>query len=1467
MSRRDSAERSLPQVAGAVHEVNGAPPALGHIDEGEPPSKIRSSPPRIEGLGVLATSGSNGHPAGEGSSNAKSDSEAETIVLPGKEDGSTERTRKSIKHEDDSDGEGPIGGPDMEMKDVAPTTEISGNRQERKVRTSNVTGKRKRSKVDNKEGKDYGGGDVVAPNSTLSSHVTKNYRQRDDDLESRSRSSTPQGKSVGSDHDLQKQRPGKVVPGQSNGHLKRGQQQPADSKDTVNNDWRDSTNATQGPLLQASKERSLSPHHRPRRRADSVQSLQPQAVNGHQLKKRRLPPPLHATRESRSSEGDHSESSSGTGSPYAYPHLPRVASGETSMMSPAKMPHKKHRDQIGRTFLARACAADEIEHARTRLAERPEDIDVADNAGNTPLQIAALGGCAPIVELLIEAGCDIHCKNNEKDTPLIDAVENGHLTVVKLLLDAGANPRQGNVNGKQPLDLLDTDDKNHNAIKDALLSAQRKLDLRRQSEDHGKAKASKSKETDRSSRGGSAASTRGSPHLVAPRSPPAASISTRRRTGRNEQTRNDFLFLNSTHENLRIQAGKGDMAAVGNILNVLQKADPESLIAAARGGHDEVMQLLLGMGNADADPSPLRSAEYKAGYNTPMLAAIGQGNEKVLQLLLTQQDFDPTGHDHRGHTYYDIAQERQGPNWEKESAILKEAFDKHVGKIRKIRSGTKLEASSGSPRKHREQDREVGHKSRAISTSPARPPHKKNLVKSPSRSSLESGAIHSRRDSATKDAKNSEKALRRGSTREKVSANNSGPHINIIRDEDTDNSVAVSDRESTPLGPPRATVHRVKGRGSDVISNASDGENSRPRRKLVSGKVLKSDQEKKRKASLVSSVSSESTKDTTGSFNTSKGALGGALTPTQVNASGTEPVDQLSLARSKIDATNPEHAMEKAITKQRPSKRDDSRDRLSAVRGEAGSKRRHSSMSPNRSSSRDSETRRTQTDEMAKKKRRRLEEERNESSNIRKYAKDHSYTPRPAKTANMDRVAETTGLSSGNSEHASSITTAESNLEALDLSKQRKTIVEDTPTVNDEHRKKKPGDNYERELASDKTPEPESGAAVVDAHELEIHPRAPDIGSSETQKAQEENDKQKNEAKKEQEHQAQILRERAAEQARIDQKAEEERRRAEAEREEQARAEKEEADRKARIAREEEALRLEEERRVEEVARRMLVARQEEEARIEKKRRDEEMQKLLRIRREEQDRKRAEHEERERQQRVERQAEEQRIRRQALPNALRKFAELDIAEARTAREVKMWLPLVHVPTNQLDPSCEGEYAYERWIPNYQAATVLGIKDLELSQFTAWTKRSVTPFQKMRLWHLTRKMLAEAVKPTPHNTTYAAQMQLDRETEAKFMAMEPVFWIKLSDFEDITKRFPHLEDINITKRSCQINFFTVPNGSGFIPRPSEVPQHLAAWENERRNSGSEVNDGLAQALSLDPRGIGRPYANGYHNQQQ
>ena len=170
----------------------------------------------------------------------------------------------------------------------------------------------------------------------------------------------------------------------------------------------------------------------------------------------------------------HSDESSASGSPHPRSsRLRNLATPATteSAVSPAKMaPHKKHLDAHGQTFLARACARGEYDGAKHRLQERPEDIDVADYAGNTPLQIAAINGCEDIVKLLIDAGCSLDCVNYDKDTPLLDAVDNGHLEVVRLLLSAGVNPRKANAYGQEPLDRVSDETENADEIRKAPVS-------------------------------------------------------------------------------------------------------------------------------------------------------------------------------------------------------------------------------------------------------------------------------------------------------------------------------------------------------------------------------------------------------------------------------------------------------------------------------------------------------------------------------------------------------------------------------------------------------------------------------------------------------------------------------------------------------------------------------------------------------------------------------------------------------------------------------------------------------------------------------------------------------------------------------------------------------------------------------------------------------------------------------------
>jgi len=399
--------------------------------------------------------------------------------------------------------------------------------------------------------------------------------------------------------------------------------------------------------------RSISPQPRAHRRSVSTQL--PSHSNSASHKKKRIPAPLQST-------DYHSDESSASGSPHIR------GSKLRSLTIPAQSTvYKGHLDAHGQTFLARACARGEYDHAKQRLGERPEDLNVADFAGNTPLQIASLNGYADIVKLLVDAGCNLDCVNYDKDTPLLDAIDNDHFDVVKILLEAGVNPRKTNVNGEEPLDMVSDDLENADAIRSALIKATKKMGERRLTpEEHHKMDEA------RYPYGPDSPKQSPAPSSLAN----AATSTSKNATVRTAKTSNHFLYMPMDVETLRRAAGRGDEETVTRILQVRDTFDdPESMVAAARGGHDLVIQLLLALGSANPDPAPVSPMPRE--HATPILAAIGQENTKVIRLLLDQSNFDPTRR-FLGETYYEIARRRRGPNWKDEEQMLKEAYDTYM---------------------------------------------------------------------------------------------------------------------------------------------------------------------------------------------------------------------------------------------------------------------------------------------------------------------------------------------------------------------------------------------------------------------------------------------------------------------------------------------------------------------------------------------------------------------------------------------------------------------------------------------------------------------------------------------------------------------------------------------------------------------------------------------------------------------
>ncbi|KAL4985584.1 hypothetical protein BDW68DRAFT_164933 [Aspergillus falconensis] len=1123
---------------------------------------------------------------GEGPSSPKADSEAETIIQSGRESLSPEKRRKFIKHEpkrrDDDDAN------DRERDNELPSSDVQV-RKSKPVDDSHDRSERERRQS--------------SPHWRDGSPPIVKLEKSDDARSVSSRSETTRtsrkrsfSESVNGDSDVPR---------------------PARHRDSPVRSHEEHilSNGINFPRP-ASTDRSVSPVRRAHKRTASGQQL----TNG---KKKKAAATLVTGFQRQSSE-DRQSISSANGSPMPNAYARKIASADGASASPARHTnYKKIRDQNGRTRLARACAAQELDQVKQRYMERPEDLNVPDNAGNTPLQIAALEGCAPIVEFLIAAGCEVETCNIDKDTPLIDAAENGHEDVVKILLAAGANPRAVNSQGNEPSDLVPDDcDEIRQLLEKA--KAQRRPANRRSEE------TSVPPNRESSSRRISGASPRESPPASGQRSPPySGTMATKRKSVRSEATRNDLLWTKATPENLQAFAAKGDIMGVANILNVGQKADPESMIAAAKGGHDEVLSLLLGMGDADPDPAPISS--MKTGHNTPMLAAIGRGNLAVIKLFLDQKGFNPTRRLCDGLTYFELSRKRRADNWEEEYDTLKEAYDKYM-KNKKQRKSDHL-----SPRRMREKEKDSKRPTRKESPSPTRS-----------------------RQSGSPGPRDKDSAMPREKKGIAQPRDKSGSGIPRPKHSHQDADTARS--EPSRQKPVSTAKDGDSNRGEDVIK----------RRRLIAGRPP---QDRERKVpSLLSSDSISSRED------------------------GAKP---------------------------RPDRSSEPASKTSQM------KRGRSSASPERPHSRGTEADRHNRD-VLKKKRRVLSEEGAPNITNGSLNRHHTATADDIKSPPRQKLGIT----------------------ARD-SKRDRSQDSRTASSKDQNRVKEEREKQETHGLVD-IPMEDAKAVEIDKKIPSLRPQVVDRsepdGGIEPEGPPSQTPEQKMTEKTEKERLAQEARAAEAEKARA-QKEEEER-----------------AARAARVAQEKE----EENKRKEAEQRRIKQAEDEHQKRLEQER-----QRLAKIRREQE-------------------AHEQR-RRDALPSRLCIAANLvgsNDPQSRTHAWLKKFMPVVTAETKQLDPSCSADIANERWVPNYLVAPLLATNDLQLSQYSSWEKRDVTPTQRMNLWRVTRRMLVQADDTEFLSASFGQIMQKDSETRSKYFDMDHVFWVKLSDFMDLVPHIPHLHGLDI-----------------------------------------------------------------------
>lgn len=892
-SKHHASSKPSPSRSGSVvvPEQSAKPPATPALNESSSSASVASPSAKAKDLknGVTASQ----HHGQDDDTAGDNNSEAETIVLAGK-DGSPIKSRKVIKREDNSDHD-QIGvkrdalTKRMLESKAGPRERSSGSPSHAAAHTSDGV-KRKRL-VDQLPGKEPSGlnpaprslrpslsvpsaddrrpGSDSEPVHAKSAKFNSKERERDgrdkDHAKFKSADKTlvhkrkaPRGESDDDaepeSHKSRRQRTSTSIDASASARpLQKERDHPklATSKSTA--------------LETATRNRSTSPHPRTHRRSASTQ-IQSSIGLGH---KKKRPPPL--------STDYHSDDSSGSGSHHIRSATARglatPATADYNMSSVRNPAHKKHVDAHGQTPLAKACARGDYEAVNKRLEERPGDLNYPDYAGNTPLQIAALNGFDKIVKLLVDKNCDVDCVNHDKDTPLLDAVDNGHLDVVKVLLKAGVDPRKANVNGEEPLDRVDDEMDNAQEIRDALSEARKKTgETRKTSEER------QDHQDTRSSHG--ADSPRRSPAV------PDTNFGSRRAaSSRSHKLSNSVLYMAVDDSTLRKQAGLGNIEQVQMILQVrAQTDDPPSMVAAARGGHADVMNLLLALGGANPDPPPVRDMPDE--FSTPILAAIGQTNTRIIELLLAQSNFDPTKR-FQGKTYYEIARQRGGACWEKEVELLKDAYDKHKQSRKDPSKKSPNRKELESKRSGRTGSRDESSKmSKRKGTSPGR-----EGQRAISKSKTGTSSYAAKNDEPTSPSK-------RGPGRPKKD----GRELPTI---------SVSDGETSPLN-----IKNAKSKRPDMDSAAmsSEGEASKPRRKLMSGRDIKEQKNKNRRASMVSNSSS---------------------------------LLESSSPRDARHDDSHQPLTEKYHDRAKVLKRDESRDRLS-VSGEHSAKRSRASATPDR---------------------------------------------------------------------------------------------------------------------------------------------------------------------------------------------------------------------------------------------------------------------------------------------------------------------------------------------------------------------------------------------------------------------------------------------------------------------------------------------------------------------------------------
>ena len=1081
-------------------------------------------------------------------------------------------------------------------------------------------------------------------------------------------------------------------------------------------------------------------------------------------------------------------------------------SSTRSQISPVRiMPQiKKRVDRFGVSIFARHCEKGDLEAAKQALEQSPDDIDEPDYAKNTPLQKASLEGHVNVVKFLIGTGnCNINNANTSQDTPLIDAVENGHLEVVKLLLAGGADPHLQNKAGSKPYDVIDDQDEHSEELMAALREAMHKDSTQRKSDvglDLGPIRSE---------------SQQNSPAL--PRDPSIGSLG----FGRHAKLPNSILHMESTVESLRNKTAEGDQVAVYELLIRRVKPDNACGVAAARGGHEFILNLFIDKG-LDMDPDPV-----KHDYETPMLVAIGRGHLNIVDLLLKQDRFNPTRRTRRGQAYYELAEERRGPNWQKERDMLREALDRYVQRRDKMMSKQK----DSSPRSsENDKIKKSPHREKHLSKEKSQPP---TLTQSRTSNvdqvanAAESGTVKSEPNEAPQGVLDvlPKKLKRRGSEpssliepaerrRKLVQAKDlqrlerSQQKFNGQSDSGEEERKAVLARasESPKLSEhaPLSQKQKLKAKGRRLSSHDSDKQPS----EVTSRPLSASPKEQKTKLNAQSTSIKKNDLNKTIS----------SETRTKLS----EKQGLLGKGRGYEKERSPKHHLKKEAREEGKG---------SKIHQATADKKLKNSTEAAQGKQDPASKRVAEGDRDERKyvqKSNSVKHSPGKETTVRKRI-DKEAMERDGKRKNDSGPSNING---GQSIKVTEKNNSSENRSNEEVRRKRFLMKEITSTrVRQTEGERK--QYTERNIAEKDTAIKEHNQAERADTEQFKEERVDRSRRDPLEKQRSEKENAETQRREKERREKERIAEEQAEKERLEkeraEKERQEKERADKERLEKERVEKERLEKeRVEIERREKDLleqkRLEKERlekeRIEKerIEKERLEKERVEEARLEKERLEREH---LERERQEQEKREKERIEAERLEKLEneRKARERQQYLATLPLSLRQALTLGSELPIRSKDGKLsisrnFLPLYVVRLVEIDPSCQAQARQDPWILNFQAAVILGQHDMDLNQHSSWRRYPTTHDQRrffLQGYDIADIALMQRHPPhsaAPHDP--GALIQAIEEAKAMFMQMKPLFWISLADFMEAVPQYPHLKDVKMpTLAICHVDYVEDP----------------------------------------------------------